>query len=114
MGVIKQMIEKVKCYNYMNVVKMFDYDHPDNMDQYEIWLTMLYKNGVRVFEPPKSVGSGRARKKPAKYFKSNQWFDRYMCEQNTWAALKGKTPVKPGYKKYESDIDVGLLWFNEV
>jgi hypothetical protein len=37
-----------------------------------------------------------------------------MREQNIWMALKGKTPVKPGYKNYESDIDVLLLWFNEM
>ena len=112
MGATKQM--KVKCYNYIHVVRMFDYDLYENIDQYESWLSMIYSHGVRVFEPPKSVGSGRGRKQPVKYIKANEWFDRYMREQNIWMALKGKTPVKPGYKNYESDIDVLLLWFNEM
>jgi hypothetical protein len=111
-GDIKQM--KVKCYNYMSVVRMFDYDKYENIDEYESWLAMLYHNGVRVFEPPKSIGSGRARKQPVKYFKTNEFFDRYMKEQNIWMTLKGKTPVKPGYKEFEDELDVLLLWFNEV
>jgi hypothetical protein len=93
---------------------MFDYDLYENIDEYEKWLSMIYTNGVCVFEPPQSVGSGRARKQPQKYIKTNEWFDRYMKEQNIWMALKGKTPVKPGYKEFEDDLDVLLLWFNEV
>lgn len=110
MGATEQMT--VKCYNYIQVVRMMGFDDPANISEYERWLELLFSNGVNVFSPPKSVGSGRARKQLLKYFKTNKWFDQYMREQNTWAVLKGKTPVKPVYRKCEEPLSWMLPWFD--
>jgi len=104
-------MKTVKCYNFENVQRLLDYHKPENMEQYESWLSLIFNNGVRVFTTPKSVGSGRARKQPVKYLSTNDWFDQYMKEQNTWQALKGKTPVKPGYKAREETLEIMLPWF---
>lgn len=109
MGAVVKM--NVKCYSYIQVVRLLDFDNTKNITQFENWLEMLFNNGVRVFSPPKSPGSGRARKKQLKYFKTNKWFDQYMREQNTWATLKGKTPVKPVYKKHQEEEPWLLPWY---
>lgn len=67
----------------------------------ENFLELVRSNGVVIFQPPKSVGSGRARKTPETYLKANEWLDKYMREQNLWAAIKGKSIVKPCYRKFE-------------
>jgi hypothetical protein len=103
MGTTKQ----VKCYNYNSVTRMLDICHANKCDDLDDFLRLLDKHEVKVFQPPKAVGSGRARKKPETYLMANKWLDQYMCEQNTWAVLKGKIPVKPGYKKYEEAFEIG-------
>ena len=83
---------------------MLDIWHSDFSVELNTFLELLRSNDVLVFQPPKSPGSGRARKLPQTYLRANPWLDKFMREQNTWAILKGKSPVKPGYKECSSQI----------
>lgn len=101
MGAIIEM--NVKCYNYTKITQMLGIWENGFSDELDKFLKLIRDNDVVIFQPPKSPGSGRARKRPETYLKANSWLDQYMKEQNTWAALKGKRIVKHGYKKYEPE-----------
>lgn len=112
MGAIVKMSNTVKCYHFTRITAMLGIWEAGFSDELDKFLTLIRANGVEVFQPPRTPGSGRARKRPETYLKANPWFDQYMREQNTWAVLKGKTPVKPGYKKYEP-ITESILFIEE-
>lgn len=102
MGTTKQM--KVKCYNFNRITKMLDIWHNDFSPDLDKFLRLMHSNEVEIFQPPRAPGSCRGRRLPQTYLKANHWLDQYMREQNTWAVLKGKSPVKPGYKECSSQI----------
>jgi len=91
----------VKCYNFTRITNMLGIWSIPFSPDLDKFLKLMRDNDVEIFQPPKSVGSGRARKRPQTYLKANSWLDQYMREQNTWAVLKGKSPVKPGYREYK-------------
>lgn len=92
---------RVKCYNLERVTMMLDIHVPSKIQQLEDFLNLLKSNNVEIFSPPVTPGSGRARKSPITYLKANKWLDEYMEGQNLFSQIKGKFPVKPGYRDYQ-------------
>jgi hypothetical protein len=86
----------------------------DKRNELDAFLKLVAFNDVKIFQPPKSVGSGRARKQLGTYLKANKWLDNYIKQQNTIAVLMERRPVKPTYKKYEVPQQVydGLFSYN--
>ena len=98
-------IKSVKCYNFNRVLQLLELDNHMKYEAMESFVERLYNNGCRIFTPPHYRGPGVMRH-PEQYILTNSWFDKFMSEQNTWAVLKGKSPVKPGYKKYQEQSEI--------
>lgn len=98
------MSKTTKCYTFTSVLKMLDIHKPNQLNEVQDFLKLLDEHEVIIFQPRKSPGSSRARRMILTYLKSNKWLDQYIKEQNTWAVLKGRTSVKPQYKRYEPEL----------
>lgn len=60
----------------------------------------LVEYNVKIFQPPKSPGSGRARRERSYYVTTNEEFDYWVKTNNTVAMLKNLPTAKLKYKEY--------------
>lgn len=88
-------MKKVKCYNFNNVIKIIGVE---TINEFKDFLKV---NDCEIFYPYKSSGSGRARKKPELYIKTNSYFDKWIKGKNLFNVIQGKQIIKPSYVKYD-------------
>ena len=95
MGAIVKM--KIRCYSLNEILNMRGLKSIDDFEQF------LVEYNIKIFQPPKSPGSGRARRQTAYYLTTNEEFDYWVRVNNTVAILKNIPIAKVKYKEYPED-----------
>lgn len=92
-------MSKERCYNFNHVTRMLGINGPNHIEHIQEFLQLLDEHEVEIFQPPKSPGSGRARKHVMTYLRATPWLDKYIKQQNLIAVLMDRRICKPTYRE---------------